>query len=230
MELTYLGHSAFQLGHGDVTLLVDPWISDNPDTDYEVSDFDDVSAVLITHGAYDHIGDAPEIAERNGADLFCDSASASVLADRGFPEEHLLPHIWGMEIDRDGWSVKVLQVHHQSAWPDEGVIGPALSYLITIDGTAVYHMGDTSISRDFELFGDLYEPDVILIPVGGAASAYPELYPDEAALVADWMGAPTYVPMHYSNPAHPLEFEERCRERGVEADIVHMSPGETLSR
>lgn len=230
MEITYLGHSAFRLSAGDVTLVIDPWIEDNPDCDFAVEDFDDVTAVLITHGAFDHVGDAPEIARRNDAELFCDAASYSVLLDRDFPEDLLAPHIWGMNVGRDGWSVRIVEAHHQSAWPEEGVVGPALAYIVTLDGHTVYHMGDTSISYDFELFGELYEPEVTLIPVGGAEGYYPELYPDEAALVAEWLGSDVFVPMHYSDPAHPAEFEAGCAERGVEGDVVRMEPGETLAR
>lgn len=229
MEITYLGHSAFRLSDGETTLLVDPWIEENPACEQSVGDFEDVTAVLVTHGAYDHVGDAPEIARRNGAPLFCDAASASVLADRGFPEERLEPHIWGMNVERDGWSVRIVEAHHQSAWMDEGVIGPALAYIVTMDGTTVYHMGDTSISRDFELFGELYAPDVTLIPVGRAPGAYAELYPDEAALVAEWLGSDLFVPMHYTDPDRPVEFVAGCEERGIAGEVEIMSGGETLS-
>lgn len=229
MEITYLGHSAFQVATDDVALVIDPWIEDNPDCPFTLEDFTDVTAVLVTHGAFDHIGDGPEIARRNDAELFCDAASYSVLRDRGYPDELLAPHIWGMHVDREGFSVRVVEAHHQSAWPDEGVIGPALAYIVTIDGHTVYHMGDTSISRDFELFGELYQPDVTLIPVGGAEGYYPELYPDEAALVATWLDSQIYVPMHYSNPEHPEAFAEACTERGVDGDVLWMDAGDTLT-
>lgn len=229
MDITYLGHSAFQLEANGTTLLIDPWIEENPQTAYAVEDFTDITAVLVTHGAFDHIGDAPTIARQNDAELFCDAASYSVLRNDGFPEDLLAPHIWGMHVGRDGFSVRVVQAHHQSAWPDEGIIGPALAYIVTLDGKSVYHMGDTSISRDFELFGELYEPNVTLIPVGGAEGYYPELYPEEAALVAEWLKSDAYVPMHYSNPDHPAEFIHACDDRDIHGDIVPLQPGETLT-
>lgn len=229
MDLTYLGHSSFQLDANDITLLIDPWIEENPHCEYDLADFTDITAILVTHGAFDHIGDAPTIARRNDAELFCDAASYAVLKNNGFPEELLAPHIWGMHVGREGFSVRIVQAHHQSAWPDEGIIGPALAYIVTLDGHTVYHMGDTSISRDFELFGDLYDPEITLIPVGGAEGYYPELYPEEAALVAEWLDSDIFVPMHYSDPAHPEEFFDACTDRRIDGDIVRMDPGDTLT-
>lgn len=229
MDLTYLGHSAFQLTSSDVNLLVDPWIEENPACDHTVADFGNVTAVLVTHGAHDHIGDAPEIARRTGADLFCDPATAIVLGDRGFPKESLRRHVWGMHVVEDEWSVRVLEAHHLSAWQEEGVIGPPNAYVVTLDDTVVYHMGDTAISRDFEVFGDLYEPDVTLIPVGGAPGNYPELYPDEAALAAEWIGSPVFVPMHYTDGDRAVAFERACRDRDLDAEIRIMEPGDTAT-
>lgn len=229
MDLTYWGQSAFQLSDGDTTLLIDPWIAENPHCDRSVDEFDGIDAVLVTHGAHDHVGDAPTIARRNDAPLLCDPATAAVLTRRGFPEELVEGHVWGPKLERDGWSVKVLEARHVSAWPDEGIIGPPNAYLVSIGGETVYHMGDTSIFRDIELFGDLYEPTIALIPVGGAATYYPELYPDEAALVAEWIDADRVVPMHYAPGSdRPAAFVRHCEERGIDADVAVMESGDVL--
>lgn len=231
MDLTYLGHSAFAIEGNDTTLLIDPWLTDNPHTSVSPETFDEVTAILVTHGADDHLGEAPRIAQAHDADLLCDSASASILTDRGFPSNILESHIWGPHIERDGWAVRIVQARHQSAFVDEGVIGPALAYIVTIDGCTIYHMGDTAIFSTLELYGDLYEPDITLIPVGGVASYYPELYPDEAALVAEWLESDIYVPMHYDvDSDRPAAFKQYCTEREIDGQVRIMAPEETLSR
>lgn len=230
MDLTYLGHSAFAIQGNDKTLLIDPWLTDNPHTTATPEAFEDVTAVLVTHGAEDHLGDAPDIATSHDADLLCDAATAAVLTDQGFPQHLLDDHIWGPYIERDGWAVRIMQARHQSAFVDEGIIGPALAYMITIDGTTIYHMGDTAIFSTLELYGDLYDPDITLIPVGGAASYYPELYPEEAALVAEWLAAECYVPMHYTvGSDRPAAFRDYCTERDIAGEVTIMAPGETLA-
>jgi L-ascorbate metabolism protein UlaG (beta-lactamase superfamily) len=232
MRLTYLGQSAVQIDGPDGTrLLVDPWIEDNPHCDRSVDSFVDVTAVLVTHAAFDHLGDAPEIARRNDAPLICDFATLTGLAERGFPEELLTGYVWGAVHEGEGWSAKVVEAHHQSFDQEAGLIGPALAYVVTVDGTSVYHMGDTSIFGDIELFGELYDPDVSLVPVGQAPGYFTELHPDEAALAAEWLGSEVVVPMHYvPGSDSPERFRAECERRGVTADsdVRLLAPGSSL--
>lgn len=232
MQLTYFGQSAFLLEGSDGTrLLIDPWIEANPHCDRDADSFTNITAVLVTHAAFDHLGDAPEIARRNDAPLVCDFVTRTVLADRGFPEELLAGYIWGAEHTADGWSAKVVEARHQSFDSEARMIGPALAYVISIDGVSVYHMGDTSIFSDIELFAELYEPDVSLIPVGEAPGYFTELHPDEAALAAEWLSSDVVVPMHYAPGSNnPERFRRHCGERGVldTTEIVQMTAGSTL--
>ena len=231
MRLTYFGQSAFQLSADGTTLLVDPWITDNPHTDATTDKFDDVDTILVTHGAFDHLGDAPEIARRNDAPIVCDYATHTALQKRGFPEELLEGYIYGAVHHGEGWEAKVVEAHHQSLFAEEGIIGPALAYVISLGDHRIYHMGDTSIFSDIELFGELYEPTVTLVPVGEAEGYFTELHPDEAALVASWLPSDHFVPMHYPPGSEkPARFEEHCEENGVtdEATVHGMAAGETI--
>ncbi|MFB6123281.1 MAG: metal-dependent hydrolase [Haloferacaceae archaeon] len=231
MRLTYYGHSAFLLEGDGARVFVDPWLTENPHTAATPADVDDLDAVLVTHGAFDHLGDAAELVERTGADLVCDYATATVLTDRGLPEEYVSGYVWGAVHDGDGWEAKVVEARHLSMFVEERVTAIPLAYVVSIGGERVYHMGDTSIFRDVELFADLYDPTVALIPVGQAEGYFTELHPDEAALVAEWVDADVAVPMHYvPGSLNPAEFEERCRDRGVETDVRRLSADETLVR
>ena len=62
-SLTWLGHSTFKLttGSGKV-ILIDPWVQGNPACPDECKQLAGVDAILITHGHFDHMGDAVEIA------------------------------------------------------------------------------------------------------------------------------------------------------------------------
>lgn len=228
MKITYYGQSAFKISDGDGTdILIDPWIDENPHNDRSAESFDDVTAVLVTHGGFDHLGNAPEISRRHDAELICDPATFMVLQDRGHPADLLQTTVSGAVHRRDGWRVKSLEARHVSAFADELVAGPALGYILELDGTSVYHLGDTSIFRDLELFGDLYEPTVSLVPVGEAEGYFSELHPDEAALVAEWLGSETFVPMHYPpGSAKPERFRDLCVERGVSESAVRLLDAE----
>jgi L-ascorbate metabolism protein UlaG (beta-lactamase superfamily) len=65
-ELLWLGQSAFRITtpSGKV-LLVDPWLRTNPATPPAYKDLDKlgkVDLILVTHGHFDHIADAPALA------------------------------------------------------------------------------------------------------------------------------------------------------------------------
>ena len=230
MDLTYLGHSSFLMAADGVRLLVDPWLGDNPMASVDPEEVTDLDAVLVTHAAFDHLGDAPDIARRTGADLLCDYATYVSLRRDGFPDERLYPYVWGPVHEGDGWSVKVVEARHVSMLPDEGLTAIPLAYVVSLGGERVYHMGDTSIFRDVELFADLYDPTVGLVPVGEARGYFTELYPEEAALVGEWLDADVLVPMHYApDSERPAEFERHCAERGVDSRVERMDPGTTLS-
>jgi L-ascorbate metabolism protein UlaG (beta-lactamase superfamily) len=230
MELTYHGYASFELtDNSGTTLLIDPWIDDNPHCNRSVESFNDVSAIFVTHGAFDHLGDAPQIAEANDAEIYCDFATMIHLINKEeFRNDLVNGYIWGMEISGDNWSTKVVEAHHLSMFWRDGLIGPALGFIISFDGERVYHMGDTSIFRDIELFGDLYDPTISLIPVGKVEGYLTELHPEEAALAADWLGSETTIPMHYTPDSdNPKQFEDLCQARGVteETDVRRLEPG-----
>jgi L-ascorbate metabolism protein UlaG (beta-lactamase superfamily) len=231
MRLTYFGQSAFQLEADDLKLLIDPWISENPHTDATISDFHSVDAILVTHGAFDHLGDAPELAEQNEAPIICDFATHTALTRNGFPEKLLEGYIYGAVHNGNGWQAKVVEARHQSLFANEGIIGPALAYVVTIGDHRVYHMGDTSIFSDIELFGDLYEPTVTLVPVGETEGYFTELHPDEAALAASWLPSDHFIPMHYPpGSPKPAKFAELCGKKGVtDRSTIHLTePGTSV--
>src|SRR5580698_7986847 len=70
--LTWYGHPAFKIvtpaGH---VVLIDPWITNpsNPKGKDDLAALDKVDLILVTHGHFDHVGDAVDIAKRTGAQL-----------------------------------------------------------------------------------------------------------------------------------------------------------------
>lgn len=242
MDLTYYGISAFKAVADDgTTLLMDPAIEENPHCEHTVEDFDDVDAILVTHGAFDHLGDAPEIARLSDAPILTDPATNAQLQKEGFPADLVSGYVTGMEPEFDTWKVRVVKSEHVSLFhPGKGgghaediVIGPALGFFVYIDDHVVYHMGDTSIFKDIELFADLYQPTVSLVPIGEVNYDFlPELYPDEAAIVAEWLDSDLIVPTHYPLESDRVpDFVRHCEDRGVtdRTEINAMQPGETIT-
>src|SRR5437773_2662822 len=70
-RVTWHGHAAFEIvTPGGKTLMIDPWLRNplNPDKD-PLSKVKKLDYILITHGHFDHVGDAVALAKQTGARL-----------------------------------------------------------------------------------------------------------------------------------------------------------------
>jgi len=83
MEITWLGHSAFEIiSDKGLKILIDPFISNNPVCNIPVEEIEP-DVILITHGHADHFGDAMEIANRTGAKLVGNHEISLFLSKQG---------------------------------------------------------------------------------------------------------------------------------------------------
>ena len=69
MKLSYYGHSCFSVEIGGKSLLFDPFITPNELASHIKPDQIAADYILISHGHFDHIADAAEIAKRTDATL-----------------------------------------------------------------------------------------------------------------------------------------------------------------
>lgn len=243
LEITFYGNATFSLSSASTTVIVDPYLTDNPECPWtveEVVERERPDAVCVTHVAFDHVGDAPTLASEHGLPVITEPATAHYLRTEGVRERRISQVVWGMEASVGDLAIRVLEARHSSTREIDGtlVTGVPLSFLVRRGNASAYHMGDTSLFRDLETFGDLYDPDVTLIGVGQAFDAtaetdgpvtrdISELATDEAVLAAQWIGSERVVPMHYL----PDEREQFIRALEAASDAptaVPLDPGESV--
>ena len=68
LEIKYLGHSAFQFKVANTEILVDPFLSQSPWYEGNLSELNP-QHIFLTHAHSDHLGDAIEISKRTGATI-----------------------------------------------------------------------------------------------------------------------------------------------------------------
>ena len=216
MKLTWLGHSCAMLT-GTSCVLIDPFIGD----DKPVTETPDI--VAITHGHADHFGDTVRLAKKTVAI----NEIAKYLMKQGIPAEGM--NIGGT-IEVDGVRFTMTPAVH-SAWFEPAgpgyCGGAAAGYVVTMDGKRVYHAGDTALFSDMKLIGQLYRPDVALLPIGGRFT----MGPDEAMMAAQFVGAPLVIPVHYNTwPAISLDPSsfQRAIERTTDIKVAILAPGESV--
>lgn len=197
MKLTWLGHSAFRLDLGAAKILIDPFLRGNPNFSL---DFDEatsgVTHIVITHGHDDHIGDAAEIAQRNGAQVIANFEICMHL--NGLGVENVNPGNTGGVIPAQNFSVALTPALHSAAATIDGkltALGNANGVVILPDsGPRVHHFGDTGLFSDMALTHELYKPQIGLIPVGDRFT----MDGATAALAARrYFDFSDIVPMHY---------------------------------
>jgi L-ascorbate metabolism protein UlaG (beta-lactamase superfamily) len=82
MPIRFLGHSAFELTDGDVSVIVDPFLTGNPKAAVAAADVNP-DVILLTHGHADHFGDTIKIAQRSGATVQAIDEIAREIAAHG---------------------------------------------------------------------------------------------------------------------------------------------------
>lgn len=172
MKITWFGHSTFRLEFGSTVLMIDPFLTGNPAFS---GDPEGAAAgcthVAITHGHADHVGDAVAISNRTGAPVATNYDLAMWLARKGL--KAMQPMNSGGAVDLGECSVALTVAFHSSGQLDEMGMSQALGLpngvVVTPKDSSqptVYHMGDTDIFSDMALIGELYDPQVVMVPVG----------------------------------------------------------------
>jgi L-ascorbate metabolism protein UlaG (beta-lactamase superfamily) len=179
------------------------------------------------------VGQAFDILKRGRAKLICDFTTRFKALAAGIDSDRILFMVSGIRLEIEGLFVKALPAHHISfsqIGESAFISSQPLSYLITTPGgVRIFFGGDTSISMDHKLFGELYKPHVAVLGVGGVdvlGQSMTELYPDEAALVAKWLGVKVAFPMHYRFDEGSA-FAKELKKRTSKTKAVLLKPGES---
>ena len=190
-KLTWHGHSCFEYETREGKILIDPFLSGNPKADVGPGDIEGIDAIVVSHGHGDHWGDTVAIALRTGALVVAAYELAQLASDRGC-SSHGLACGGGRQFDFG--HVKLVPAAHGSMTEaDPKYSTNPCGIVITAEGKTLYHTGDTALTADIKLLGELYDFDCVCLPIGDNFT----MGPDDALHAARFLGAGLVIPMHY---------------------------------
>ena len=242
----WLGQSAFKIttATGKV-IVIDPWLTANPKTPAQYKKLEalgKVDLILVTHGHGDHYLDAPAIARMYNAPLWAPAGLAQSMQTLG-----VLPVAQANRMNKggsirpfgpDGVRITMTHAEHSSEllWHNPAtdkdethVGGEPCGFVIEFEnGFKLWHLGDTGVYGDMKLLGELYKPDLLLIPIGGGQFV---MNPADAAMATrEFIKPKTVIPMHYLTnpglPGTPADYIKALGETGVK--VMAINPGDMV--
>lgn len=225
-SITWYSHANFKIETPNATILVDPFFDGNPASPISGTDIDSADIVLITHDHGDHVGSAVNICQRTGAQLVAIVGTAEKLGLAGIPANQIANGVGmniGGTIEIKGIRITMTQAFHSSE------SGAPAGYIITLeDGYTIYHAGDTGIFSSMELWGQLYDINLALLPIGGVFT----MDPAQAALACKLLGCKYVLPMHWGTfpvlEQNTSNFAKALETAGAETSLISAEIGVPL--
>ena len=245
VKITFIGHASFRFesDKGSVTYF-DAWLDDNPTAKMKLSQVKEADIVIASHGHSDHIGDSYEICKRTKAKFvgnyeLCSVAEAVHGLKMGSRALSMNP---GGAVKVKDATITMVQAHHSQSLsphvigadlpegllfhPDSAVNGFVVAYN---NGISIYDTADTCLFSDMQLIGQMYGPQIAIMPVGGQYT----MGIREAARAASLIRPDVVIPCHYgpimNQPADIGALSEAVQFLSPNTKVVEMQPGQTLT-
>jgi L-ascorbate metabolism protein UlaG (beta-lactamase superfamily) len=234
---TWFGHSCYEVRTpGGKTILIDPWLG-NPRSPRSADSIERCDLMLVTHGHFDHMGDAVAIASRFRPTWPC-MHEMSLWLGRRLPggADAAIGMNKGGTFEVDGIKVTMTHADHSAGdWNPGGettlYLGDPVGLVVELEnGFRFYFAGDTTAFGDMALIRELHAPQLAFLPIGGHFT----MGPREAALAVGLLGVEDVVPIHYGTfpilTGTPEQLRTALDERGLGGVLIHApEPGAAVA-
>ncbi|MCH2210836.1 MAG: metal-dependent hydrolase [Fuerstiella sp.] len=220
-SVKFLGHACFQIQTRRHRLLIDPFLTGNPQA-CTTADKIEADFILVTHGHEDHVADVESIARRTGALVIANYEIATWFQSKGIENTHAM-HIGGQHSFEFG-AVKLTIAHHGSMLPDGSNGGSPAGIILKTDEGNIYHAGDTGLFSDMQLIGN-EGIRIAILPIGDNFT----MGPDDSIKAIRFLNPNIVIPAHFNT--WPLIEQDATAwkhevESSTSAQPVVLAPGD----
>jgi len=225
MQITFYGHSCFEVEISGKKLLFDPFISPN-DQAKEI----DISTIkpdyiLLSHGHQDHVADVETIYNQSDAQIISTFEVVSWFEAQGLEKIHPMNHggAWAFEFGQ----VKMVNAVHSSVMPDGSYGGNPAGFVISTGDKSFYYAGDTALHYDMKLINEEFDIDFAFMPIGSNFT----MGINDAIKAADFVDTSKIIGMHYDTfPFIEIDHKHAISSfSDAQKELVLMKIGEKIN-
>lgn len=223
MKITFYGHASLGIEVGGKHILVDPFITGNPQA--SAIDINTLKAdyILLTHAHGDHVLDVEAIAKRTNATIVSNAEITSYYAQREF-NAHPMNH--GGSWQFDFGKVKYVSAIHSSSFPDGSYGGNPGGFVIEGEHKNIYIAGDTALTMDMKLIPLRTKLDLAILPIGNNFTMDVE----DAIIASDFVECDKILGYHFDTFGYiKIDHEDSIRkffDKGK--DLMLLEIGESI--
>ncbi len=224
MQVTYFGHSCFQIVVGGKKLLFDPFISQNPlaaEIDLKKIEAD---YIFVSHAHNDHTADLLSLAKQTDAMVVGIWEMHMWCQRHGITKTH--PLNIGGSWQFDFGKVKMIEAVHSSSFQDGTYGGSPAGFYFETAEINFYYAGDTALYNGMKLLGRFANIDIAFLPIGNNFT----MGVDDALIASKYIKCDTVIGMHYDTFGFIKINHEEAKQKFSNQDkkLILMKVGEML--